>query len=201
MDFHLTVMFLLRWIHILTGILWVGFAFFFNFVLTPAARRMDPDSRKKIMPDLLDRALFWFRWSALVTYITGWVYIIWKCYIASNVGFHGENGFGNTSWGQWISVGVIIGTVLILNVWFVIWPAQKKLIGWMRAGQTPAEMPKLAARVEHIAKINAYLSAPLIFSMAAASHLPMISPWIIIGSFVAGFALVAHFFLISKKLT
>lgn len=200
MDFHLSVLIVLRWLHIIGAVLWVGLSFFLNFVLSPAVRRMDPALRPKVLPDILDRAMFWIRWGALFTYITGWVYLIYKCYGASHVGFHGENGLGRTTWGQWVSVGVIIGTVLVVNVWFVIWPAQKKIIAWMRAGQAPAQMPALAASSEKVSKINVYLSIPLIFTMAAASHLPIMNSWIVAGMLVAGFALAAHLFMIANRI-
>lgn len=200
MDFHLSVLIILRWTHIVSAILWVGIAFFLNLVLSPAVKKMDSSLRPRVLPDILDRAMFWLRWGALFTYVTGWVYLIYKCYGASNVGFHGENGLGHTTWGQWVSVGVVIGTVLVINVWYVIWPAQKKIIRWMRAGETPAQMPAVAANADKASKINLYLSIPLIFTMAAASHLPIMNSWIVAAMLLVGFALAAHLFMIANRI-
>lgn len=199
-DIHLTVLMTLRWVHITTAMLWIGVSYFMNFVLTPAARQMDADIRRRAIPGILERALFWLKWGALATYVTGWAYLLYKCYGESNVGFHGPDGLGNTTWGHWISIGVILGTVLFVNVWWVIFPAQTRIIGWMRSGETPAEMPRLAGRVEKASKINTYLSVPLIFSMASASHLPIINGWIVMGVFVIGFALVAHLYMIASRI-
>lgn len=199
-DFHLTVLILLRWVHLVSAILWVGLSYFMNFVLSPSVKRMDPALKMKVLPDLLDRAFFWLRWGSLVTYVTGWFYLIYKCYGESNVGFHTENGLAYTTWGQWISVGVVIGTVLVVNVWWVIWPAQKKVIAAMRAGQMTPQVQGLAAQAEKVSKINVYLSIPLIFTMGAASHLPIMNSWLVAAMLAAGFALAAHLFLIANRI-
>jgi uncharacterized membrane protein len=199
-DVHLTVLMTLRWIHVTAAMLWVGLSYFLNFVLAPSVKRMDPPSRRTLLPGVLERAVFWMKTGALVTYITGWAYLLYKCYGESNVGFHGENGLAHSTWGQWVSIGVIVGTVLFVNVWWVIAPAQTKLIRWMRAGETPPEFARLSARAEKASKVNVYLSVPLIFSMSAASHLPVINGWIVAGMFLAGFALVAHLYLIASRI-
>ncbi len=199
-DFHLTVLILLRWVHLVSAILWVGLSYFMNFVLSPAARRMEPSLKLKVMPDILDRAFFWLRWGSLVTYLTGWFYLIYKCYGESNVGFHTPDGLAYTTWGQWISVGVILGTVLFVNVWWVIWPAQKKVIAAMRSGSMTPQAQDLAAHAEKVSKINVYLSVPLIFTMASASHLPVMNSWLVAGMLAAGFVLAAHLFMIANRI-
>lgn len=199
-DFHLTVLILLRWIHLISAFLWVGISFFMNFVLSPALRRADGPAKAAVMLPILERAAFWLRWGSLATYLTGWGYLIYKCYGASNVGFHGENGLGHTTWGQWISVGVILGTVMVVNVWFVIWPGQKKILGWLRTGKPEPRVAETAAHVEKIGKINVYLVIPLIFTMGAASHLPVLNSWIVAAMFVAGFALAAHLYMIANRI-
>lgn len=200
-DLHLTVLIALRWLHITTAMLWIGTSYFMNFVLAPAARRLEGDARRQALPGILERALFWLKWGALATYVTGWSYLLYKCYGESSVGFHGPDGLGHTTWGRWIAIGVVLGTALFINVWWVICPAQTRVIAWMRSGETPAEMPRLAARVEKVSKINTYLSVPLIFTMASASHLPVINGWIIAAVFAAGFAIAAHFYLIASKVS
>lgn len=200
MTSHAAVLILLRWVHIVFGMMWVGMSFFMNFVLLPSVRRMDPATRVRVVPDLLERASFWIRWSSLVTYVTGWAYLLYQCYGVAHVGFHGEGGLGNTPWGQWISVGVILGTLLLINVWFVIRPAHQKVIRWMRAGQSPPEMPAVAAAAETFGRINLYLAVPLIFTMGAASHLPVMNVWTAAGMSVAGVALVAHLAMIADRI-
>src|SRR3989344_262263 len=128
MDLHTTVLFVLRWIHLVAGILWIGLLYFFNFVNGPLAKTYDADTKKKVVPELMPRALFFFRWAAMVTFGVGWIYIIWKLYVASNAGMRGEGGLLSSTWGNWISLGSALGSIMWFNVWFIIWPNQKKII-------------------------------------------------------------------------
>ena len=86
------VEFLLRWIHFIAGIIWIGHLYFFNFVNSVFAKTLDAETKKKVVPELMPRALFWFRWGAMVTLLSGLAIIIWKMFIISNAGLTGEGG-------------------------------------------------------------------------------------------------------------
>ena len=172
LDINTIALFILRWIHFFAGITWIGLLYFFNLVNVPFAKTLDADAKKKVVPQLMPRALWWFRWAAMVTFIVGWLYIIWKLYIATNAGMRGTGGLLTSTWGQWISFGGLLGTIMWFNVWFVIWPAQKKIIGWVKNGEKPPEMDGTVKRAYLASRANTYLSVPMLFAMGAASHFP-----------------------------
>ena len=119
-------LFLLRWFHFLAGITWIGMLYYFNFVQTPFFGSKfvadNPPVRSGIVRGgLLNNALWWFRWGAMLTFITGWLYILY-------VSFHlygGLREFAATSYGWKIFFGGMLGTAMWANVWFVIWPYQQ----------------------------------------------------------------------------
>ncbi len=199
LDTHTIVLFMLRWIHFIAGIIWIGHLYFFNFVNGPFAKTLDADAKRKVVPQLMPRALFWFRWGAMVTVIAGYLYIYWKLYVATNAGMRGTGGLLTSTWGQWISVGTLLGTIMWFNVWFVIWPAQQKIIGWVKAGQNPPEMAGLVAKAAKRSRINTYLSVPLLFTMGAASHFPSFDLVTVILVFAIGLGIVKGLYQLSTK--
>jgi uncharacterized membrane protein len=190
MDLHTTVLFLLRWVHFIAGITWIGLLYFFNFVNAPLAKTYDADTKRKVVPELMPRALFFFRWGAMVTFLVGWIYLFWKLYVASDAGMRGEGGLLTSTWGQWISIGAILGSVMWFNVWFIIWPAQKKIISAVKNGTAPDA--KLVNNATLASRTNVYLSIPMLFCMAAASHLPVFNPVLVIAAAVVALALAHH---------
>lgn len=179
LDVHTIHLMVFRWIHIMAGIIWIGHLYFFNFVNGPFVKTLDAGTKKIVVPQLAPRALFWFRWGAMITFVTGWLYIIWKIFIATDAGLTGTGGLFTSVWGQWISTGALLGTIMWFNVWFIIWPAQQKLIRWTKNGETPAEMAGLTRRAFLASRTNTYLSVPLLFCMSAASHFPSFN-WIVL---------------------
>ncbi len=198
MDIHTVGLMLLRWLHITAGIIWIGHLYFFNFVNLPFGKTMDAATKKSVVPQLMPRALWWFRWGAMITFISGLIYMYWKYWILGS-GMTGESGLMSSVPGQWITLGALFGTIMWFNVWFVIWPRQKKIIGWVKGGQAPAEMAGMMKTAALASKINTYLSMPLLFAMGASSHFPIISPVWILGVVVGGFAVVWHLYKISAK--
>ena len=185
-------LFTLRWFHFIFGITWIGLLYFFNFVNGPFAKTMDADTKKKVVPQLMPRALWWFRWGAMITFLTGWTYIGAKQHL-NGASMFGSDGLLSTTWGQWITLGATLGSIMWFNVWFIIWPAQKKLITWTKKGEAPPEMAGLAKKAMLASRLNTYLSFPMLFCMGAASHLPIPVnlPWVI-GMAVISIALVWH---------
>ena len=159
---------LFRWVHVIAGVMWIGHLYFFNFVNAQLAKTYDADSKKKVIPELMPRALYWFRWGAAFTWITGVIlYLVIYMGKAANYanGLNMDEGISNR--GIWILVGFLFGTVMAFNVWFIIWPAQKKIIPAVRDGEAPpAGLPQRAALAS---KINTFLSVPLLLTMVSNS--------------------------------
>ena len=170
-DLYTNVQFLLRWIHVIAGIVWIGHLYFFNFVNLPFQGTMGADVKKTVNPQLLPRALWWFRWGAMTTFIVG-LLLFTQIYMYSARSFGPTPLFiddqGLTSRAIWILMGMTFGTIMWFNVWFVIWPAQQKIIRGVRDGAPAA--PALPKRALMASRINTYLSAPMLFGMLGASH-------------------------------
>jgi len=156
------VQFIERWIHFLAGITWIGLLYYFNFVQVPAMGAAVADKEgpgpAAIGKYVAPRALLWFRWSALVTWIAG------AGLLGPNMGaaFTFQDGF------EFIGMGAWLGTIMLLNVWGLIWPNQKRVLGIVQA--SPEEINK-AKRVALLAsRTNTLLSIPMLFFMASHSH-------------------------------
>ncbi len=203
-----------RWFHVVAGILWIGLLYFFNWVNSAFAPTMDGETKKKVVPELMPRALFWFRWGAFYTWVTGVILMLLVFY-------HGRLALeGDTAWGlpvylmiavtflgvflydalmksvgksnmmaaiaigfiligafvwamgSWagfsyrgynIHVGAMFGTAMAFNVWYRIWPAQKKIITAIKNGQAPDG--SLVALAGMRSKHNTYMSIPLVWTM------------------------------------
>ena len=166
MDMYL---FLLRWIHFLAGITWIGLLYYFNFVQTPFFAETDPAVRSGAIQKLVPRALWWFRWGAMFTFLSGILIYFHR------MGQSGWDGFFSTSYGWAITVGGLLGTIMFLNVWLVIWPNQKVVIASAtqvaQGGQAIPEAAASARRAALASRTNTLFSIPMLFYMGAASHL------------------------------
>ena len=168
---HEGFLFLLRWIHFLAGITWIGLLYYLNFAQTPFFAETDAPVRSGAQQKLLPRVMWWFRWGAMITFLSGLIYLLhyWL----------GRRGVGDP--GTWvILLGGLLGTVMWANVWFVIWPRQKIVI--QNALDTAAGKPPnpatavAAARAGLASRTNVVFSIPMLFLMGAASHLPLPMP-------------------------
>ena len=233
----------LRWGHVLAGILWIGHLYFFNFVNAHVAKALDGPTKKNVVPELMPRALYWFRWGAAWTWITGIL-------LGGLIYYHGKVVFEDPSHGNpwlwlaivlailivgflvynlimksiknvavasaiclallagvyyllaevghfsgrslYIHVGVILGTMMALNVWMVIWPSQRKIIAATAAGTPPDA--NLVALAGLRSRQNTYMSVPLLFTMIS-NHYPTMyggeyRHYCIAGVIAIGFAIV-----------
>jgi uncharacterized membrane protein len=166
------VMLFLRWFHFLAGIAWIGMLYYFNFVQTPFFATAEPAVRSgMIAGSLVSRALWWFRWGAMITFITGWLIILHRW------GLMGFGGFFDTSYGWAIFYGGLLGSLMWFNVWFVIWPAQQVVIASAtqvtKGGQAIPEAAARGQRAGFVSRTNTMLSIPMLFFMGAASHLTL----------------------------
>jgi len=144
--------FLVRWGHLLFGITWIGILYYFNFIQGGYFKQASPEGLADAKAKLAPSALWWFRWGAMFTFITGVVLLM---------GVSGRNMMND-----YIVVGALLGILMFLNVWLVIWPAQQIALG-MKDGDGPAAGAKalLASRT------NTLFSAPMAFCMLASPHL------------------------------
>ena len=161
---------LLRWLHFLFGITWIGLLYYFNLVQTPFFAETEPAVRSGAIQKLVPRALWWFRWGAMGTVIFGLLYFFmwWGMQI----------DMAMTAWTVAIITGGTLGIIMWANVWFVIWPNQKIIIAnaIATAGGAPAD-PKAAPagrRAGLASRTNTLFSIPMLFFMGAASHMPLI---------------------------
>jgi uncharacterized membrane protein len=150
-----------RWLHILAGITWIGLLYYFNFVQGPALAKAKADGTAAgITKHVAPLALVWFRWAALVTWLSGAYYL-----------FRDGNRFVDAFLLQgpsaFIGIGAWLGTIMLFNVWVLIWPNQKKVLGIVQASD---EEKAKAARVAFLAsRTNTMLSIPLVFFMVSGS--------------------------------
>ncbi len=162
------IQFLLRWLHLLAGITWIGLLYYFNFVQGPFFAEADAATKSNATQKLVPRALWWFRWGAMVTFLSGAAILLIRGAELSAAGW-------STSWGVSILTGAAFGTLMFLNVWLVIWPNQKIVIGSAVAvagGGQPDPRAAAAARRAFLAsRTNVVFSFPMLFFMGAASHL------------------------------
>jgi uncharacterized membrane protein len=146
--------FIFRWAHVVFGITWIGMLYYFNFVQTEyfkeAAAEALPDAKAKLAP----RALWWFRWGAMFTFITG-------LYLLYAIGAH-----SNLTGQPVIWVGALAGILMFLNVWLIIWPNQQVVLG-MKEGDGPAS----AAKAGLASRTNTLFSGPMLFGMLGSKHM------------------------------
>ena len=156
-------LFLLRWFHFLAGITWIGLLDYFNFVQTPFFATAEAPVRTGMLSGgLVSRALWWFRWAAMLTFLSGIAIL------------GARRASWSDPWGITILTGAAFGTLMFLNVWLVIWPKQKVVIASAVAaasgGQANPQAPAAARRAFLASRTNVVMSFPMLFFMGAASH-------------------------------
>ncbi|HEX3809460.1 MAG TPA: urate hydroxylase PuuD [Rhizomicrobium sp.] len=168
--------FIVRWLHIISGVMWIGLLWYFNFVSTPTTPSIPAELRPALGKYITPAALFWFRWSAMGTIVFGIILAHLNGYLlqAYSLDTYDANGpFKTPSW-LLIGIGMWLGTIMWFNVWFIIWPNQQKALN------IDNKYPDLAADVKAAAaksagmfsRVNTLLSIPMLFCMAAATHMP-----------------------------
>ncbi|HVN64719.1 MAG TPA: urate hydroxylase PuuD [Candidatus Binataceae bacterium] len=159
---------MLRWMHFLFGITWIGLLYYFNFVQAPFFAETDPAVRSGAVQKLVPRALWWFRWGAMGTVIFGLLYMFAKWGM--------ELHFTMQPWTVAILTGGSMGLIMWGNVWFVIWPNQQVVIANAAAMAGGAQADPAAAtagrRAALASRTNTLFSIPMLFFMGAASHWP-----------------------------
>jgi uncharacterized membrane protein len=152
--------FMFRWIHVMVAMMWVGLLWYFNFVQIPSMSKIPDEQKPAISKVIAPTALFWFRWSALATVISGLLLAIINGY--AHQAFTLQAPFRAIGLGMWIAL------VMAFNVWFVIWPNQKRALGMVTV--EPDVKAKSARTAMLTSRINTLLSIPMLFLMIAQSH-------------------------------
>ena len=157
---------LFRYFHVISGIMWIGLLWYLNFVQIPSMPKIPDDQKPAIGKVIAPAVLFWFRWAALSTIVTGLIVAYLNGYIHQALALGiGSGGGKNTA----IGIGMWLGLIMAYNVWFIIWPNQKKVLGIVEA--TPEEKAKSAKTAMLFSRTNTLLSLPMLLSMVAAQNL------------------------------
>ena len=157
---------LFRYLHVLSGVMWIGLLWYLNFVQIPSMPKLTDEQKPAITKIIAPAVLFWFRWAAFATIVTGLIVAYLNGYVhqALMLGI-GSGGGKNTA----IGIGMWLGLIMAFNVWFIIWPNQKKALGIVEA--TPEEKPVALKKAVMASRINTLLSLPMLLSMVAAQNL------------------------------
>ena len=152
--------FFMRWLHVLSGVMWIGLLWYFNFVQTPSMPKIPDEQKPAISKVIAPAALFWFRWAALATIVTGLLLASMNGYLVQALSL--------TKGVHAIGIGMWLGLIMAFNVWFIIWPNQKKALGMV---QVSAEEKAAAAKKAGMtSRLNTLLSIPLLYFMVAQQH-------------------------------
>jgi len=244
---------LFRWVHVVAGVTWIGLLYFFNWINGNMAKQLDAETKQKVLPELLPRTLYFFRWGAAYTWVTGILLLGLIYYMGAGPGIMGfkegadgapatgaynvylalalvlvgaaiydllwkamqdkkeialgisfilllsvmsvmDNVMGVQPRGLYIHVGALFGTCMALNVWMRIWPAQRKIITAIKAGDAPE--PGWGALAGLRSKHNTYMSVPLIYIMIAVHHNPEAQN-LEVGGMDAGWMFLAALIIVS----
>ena len=159
--------FVFRWLHVLSAIMWIGLLWYFNFVQIPNMPNIPDDQKPAISKVIAPAALWWFRWGAMATVATGLILGYLNGYLESamTLGFSGDGLPQHIA----IGIGMWLGIVMWFNVWFVIWPNQKKALGIVKVEDSVKAASARTAML--FSRTNTLLSIPMLFSMVAAQNL------------------------------
>jgi uncharacterized membrane protein len=152
--------FCMRWLHVLSGVMWIGLLWYFNFVQTPSMPQIPDDQKPAVSKVIAPRALFWFRWAALATVVTG-LLLSW---MLGSIGALFSFARPHTA----IAIGMWLGLIMAFNVWFIIWPNQKKALGMVSV--SPEEKAKAARMAGLTSRFNTMLSIPMLYCMVAQQN-------------------------------
>jgi uncharacterized membrane protein len=231
-----------RWVHVVAGVLWIGLLYFFNWVNGNVAAQLDGPTKQKVLPELLPRTLYFFRWGAAYTWITGVLLLVMVYYMKSGSGFFGSGGKMHSAFAivivgaviydllwkalqdkktlalgissilllalmsvmdnvleigpraLYIHIGALFGTCMAMNVWMRIWPAQRKIITAIKAGDAPDGAWGALAGLR--SKHNTYMSVPLIYIMIAVHHHPQ-AQFLTCGGMDCGWIFLAGLIVVS----
>ena len=156
-----TVNSVFRWFHVFFGVLWIGLLYYLNFVQVPTMPKIPAEQKGAITGHIAPKVFFFFRWSALLTVVTGLVIAYVSGYAHQAMTFSGEGTVNLIGLGMWMAL------IMAFNVWFIIWPAQKKILGIVEA--SAEEKAAAAPRALAASRTNLLLSLPMLYAMVSAN--------------------------------
>lgn len=163
-----------RWLHVIVGITWIGLLYYFNVVQVPAFAELDADARNKAMDKITWRALWWFRWSALATLVTGIAILAAQTDQVGDKQQLWSGDYFKSAPGMSILTGILLAVTMFANVWLVIWPKQQIVIANARnvlaGGQADPAVPDAARRGALASRQNTIFSIPMLLFMVGTSH-------------------------------
>ena len=158
--------FFVRWLHVLSGVMWIGLLWYLNFVQIPNMPNIPDDQKPAIGKVIAPAVLFWFRWAALATIVTGILLAHLQGYLLGAIQLGLVDGVAKHTA---IGIGMWLGAIMAFNVWFVIWPNQKKALGIVDAD---ADTKAASARTAMLfSRTNTLLSIPMLYAMVAAQNI------------------------------
>ncbi|MFT4027981.1 MAG: urate hydroxylase PuuD [Novosphingobium sp.] len=160
-EVPVTVNAVFRWLHVFFGILWIGLLYYLNFVQVPTMPSVPAELKKGVTGYIAPKVFFFFRYAALLTVITGLVVAYVSGYVHQALAFQGSQAVKLIGLGMWLAL------IMAFNVWFIIWPAQKKILGIVEA--TDEEKAAAAPRALIASRTNLLLSLPMAYAMVSAN--------------------------------
>ncbi len=157
----ITVNSIFRWLHLFFGVLWIGLLYYLNFVQVPLMPAIPAEQKGAVTGHIAPKVLFFFRWAAALTVLTGLVIAHVSGYLVPALTFSGEGAVNLIGAGMWMAL------VMAFNVWFIIWPAQKKILGLVEA--SAEEKASAAPRALIASRLNTLLSIPMMYCMVSAN--------------------------------
>ena len=158
--------FFVRWLHVLSGVMWIGLLWYFNFVQIPSMPKIPDEQKPAVSKVIAPEALFWFRYAALATVVTGLLLAWMMGYIGQALMLGGTEGVLQH---RNIGIGMWLGLIMAFNVWFLIWPNQQKALGLVEA--TPDEKKAAGRMAMLVSRTNTVLSIPMLYAMVSAQNL------------------------------
>ena len=159
MEFENLISYLFRWIHVFAGVAWIGLLYYFNFVQTEYFKETDAAAKSSAISKLVPRALWWFRWGAMLTFLSGLALA----------------GILGSAINYYLVVGMLLGTLMFLNVWLIIWPNQQTVIASnnqvIGGGEAMPEAAGSLGKAGLASRTNTLFSIPMLFFMGASIHL------------------------------
>ena len=158
--------FFFRWLHVLSGVMWIGILYYFNFVQIPNMPNIPDDQKPAITKVIAPEALFWFRWAAMSTIVTGLILAWLNGYLVDAITIGLMSGSAKAAA---IGIGMWLGTIMWFNVWFIIWPNQKIALGMVEADAAGKAAAGRTAML--FSRTNTMLSIPMLYCMVAAQNI------------------------------
>ncbi|MDG2141669.1 MAG: urate hydroxylase PuuD [Gammaproteobacteria bacterium] len=159
MEFNDLTSYVFRWIHMFAGVAWIGLLYYFNFVQTEFFKETTAEAKASAIAKLVPRALWWFRYGALFTFLSG---VILAAYLGGAINYY-------------ITLGMVLGTLMFLNVWLIIWPNQKIVIASndqvLDGGEAIPDAAGALGKAGLASRTNTLFSLPMLFFMGASGHL------------------------------